>query len=103
MDLDAAEGIDPEVNVYVYVTFVSPGAEDQRCTYSVEVPHVGQVDGAHALTCEWQTDTQQLIKQLAVQVPQLTGRPVRPLHLSWTMPRCSHRTSQTRCDRGLLS
>jgi hypothetical protein len=50
----------------VYVTFVSPGTEDQRNAYSVEVPHIGRAD---ALTHEWQTDTQQLIEQLATQVP----------------------------------
>ncbi|KAF8129502.1 hypothetical protein EV363DRAFT_1584558 [Boletus edulis] len=54
--------------VNVYVTFLSPGAEVQRNAFSIEVPRTGWVD---ALACEWQTDTQQLIEQLAVQAPQL--------------------------------
>ena len=70
-DCDAAES----VRTNVYVMFVSPGAEDQRNAYSVEVPRVGWVDSDARLR-EWQTDTQQLIEWLAVQAPQLAGRPV---------------------------
>lgn len=77
--------------VNVYVTFLSPGAEVQRNAFSIEVPRTGWVD---ALACEWQTDTQQLIEQLAVQAPQLAGRPCssRP---RLTASRRSHGTFQT--------
>ncbi|KAI9573822.1 hypothetical protein HD554DRAFT_2166606 [Boletus coccyginus] len=57
------------VKADVYVTFVSPGIEDQRNMYSVEVPRVRQVDAA--LPHEWQTDTERLIEQLAMRAPQL--------------------------------
>ena len=62
--------------------FISPGTEDQRNTYSVEVPRVGWVD-SDARSCKWQTDMQQLIERLAVQAPQLAGRPVTVAH--WTV------------------
>jgi hypothetical protein len=83
----------------VYMTFVSPGTEDQRNAYSVEVLRIGRAD---ALTHEWQTDTQQLIKQLATQVPQLAGRPFPSCCSSRTALCRSHRTSQTRRNRGRL-
>jgi hypothetical protein len=83
----------------VYMTFVSPGTEDQQNTDSVEVPHIGQ---ANALMHEWQMDTQQLIEQLATQVPQLAGRPFLSCCLSRTTPCRSHRTSQTRRNGGHL-
>ena len=70
-DWDAASVDSIEANVYV--TFISPGTEDQRNAYSVEVPRVGPAVYA-TLAHEWQTDTQQLIEQLALQVPQLAGR-----------------------------
>ena len=70
-DWDAASVDSIEANVYV--TFISPGTEDQRNVYSVEVPRVGPAVYA-TLAHEWQTDTQQLIEQLALQVPQLAGR-----------------------------
>ena len=69
-DATSAESI--EANIYV--TFVLPGIEDRRNAYSVEVPRVGPAAYNATLTHEWQTDTQWLIEQLAVQVPQLTGR-----------------------------
>ena len=53
--------------------FISPGTKDRRNVYSVEVLHVGPAVYA-TLAHEWQMDTQQLIEQLALQVPQLAGR-----------------------------
>ena len=84
-DCDATES----VRTNVYVTFISPGAEDQWNAYSVEVSRVGWVD-SDARSREWQTDTQQLIERLAVQAPQLAGRPVTVAH--WTVLCCSCRT-----------
>ena len=49
--------------------FISPGIEDRQNVYSIEVPRVGPAAYNATLTHEWQMDTQQLIKQLAVQVP----------------------------------
>ena len=69
---DATSAKSIEANVYV--TFVSPSIEDRWNVYSVEVPHVGPAAYNATLAHEWQMDIQQLIEQLAMQVPQLTGR-----------------------------
>ena len=81
------------VEVNLYVTFVSPGAEAERNVYTVEVPRVGWVD---VLTREWEVDTEQLIDRLAMRAPRVAGGcacavrvgPCRVAHTDFPKTRC---------------
>lgn len=75
-----------DIEVDAYVTFTSPGVEDQRSAFSVKVPQVGPTN---TLTYEWRADTQRLIEQLAARVPHLPGAffVVEPCRAVWPLTR----------------
>ena len=75
-----------DIEVDTYVTFTSPGVEDQQSAFSVKVPQVGPTN---TLTYEWWADTQRLIEWLATHVPHLPGVffVVEPCCAMWPLTR----------------